>query len=204
MNEKRKRVDSDWKQRAAEEKRKIEESLAEEQRQAEAKAARRSGAGKPTAPPARDEDPIAHDPARGDAAGRQAGTAEAPAGAAPRSAAPEFAGDELAGNDVDDDIEGIAGPPRVDFMSLIQPLAAQAMSGLGQLPDPRTGMRGFDLEFARDSIDLLAILEHKTRGNLSADEAALMQELLTSLRSGFASAAQALAAQAMQPPPATE
>ncbi|MEM7164255.1 MAG: DUF1844 domain-containing protein [Planctomycetota bacterium] len=147
---KRKRVDDEWKQRAAEEKRKIEQSLAAEENAANAAAAGASGAG------------------------------------------------------LSEVVEGVAGEPRVDFMALIQPLAAQAMAGLGQLPDPRTGMRGIDLEFARDSIDLLSILDVKTRGNLSGEEAAMMQELLQNLRAGFASAARAMAAEATQPPPPAE
>ena len=59
---------------------------------------------------------------------------------------------------------------RVSLTVLIEQLAAQAMSGLGQVADPRTGRPHVDLELARDSIDMIGLLEEKTRGNLEAAE----------------------------------
>lgn len=95
-----------------------------------------------------------------------------------------------------------AGPASgIGFLDLVRPLAMQAMAGLGQAPDPRTGMRGVDLEFARDHIDLLGVLERKTRGNLTAEEKTTLDQLLLELRSIFAQMAQAAAQAAQQPPP---
>jgi hypothetical protein len=73
------------------------------------------------------------------------------------------------------------------FASLVLGLAAQASSALdGQLPpgaehaganDPR--------QLAQALIDTLAALEEKTRGNLDADEAQLVNQALTALRFRF-------------------
>lgn len=94
-----------------------------------------------------------------------------------------------------------AAPGRLTFLDLVRPLAMQALAGLGQMPDPATGMRGLDLEFARDHIELLGVLEQKTRGNLTPEEKATLDQMLQELRTLFASlASRAMAAAAMPPP----
>ncbi len=80
---------------------------------------------------------------------------------------------------------------------IFEQLAAQAMAGLGQVPDPRTGMRNVDLEMARYAIDLLGSLEAKTKGRLSREEDQVLKELLSALRTGFVQMQQ----QAAAPPP---
>lgn len=92
-----------------------------------------------------------------------------------------------------------APPAGLSFLDLVRPLAMQALAGLGQMPDPATGMRGVDLEFARDHIELLGVLEQKTRGNLTPEEKATLDQMLRELRTLFASLASRAAMSAMPP-----
>jgi hypothetical protein len=64
-------------------------------------------------------------------------------------------------------------------------LYGDAMANLGQAPDPVTGRPRVDLEQARFAIDLLAMLQEKTRGNRTPDESAVLEEMLTTLRMGY-------------------
>jgi len=64
-------------------------------------------------------------------------------------------------------------------------LYGDAMANLGQAPDPMTGRPHVDLEQARFAIDLLAMLQDKTRGNRTPDESGVLEEMLGALRMGF-------------------
>jgi hypothetical protein len=66
-------------------------------------------------------------------------------------------------------------------------LAAPALVHLGLTPNPVTGRTEKDPEQARWVIDLLHILEERTRGNLSSAEKARLDHLLHQFRSAFAS-----------------
>jgi hypothetical protein len=73
--------------------------------------------------------------------------------------------------------------PPADFAALVLSFASSALLHLGLVEDPQTGRPAEkSLPLARHSIDLLELLEAKTRGNLSPDEAALLTNLLTELR----------------------
>ena len=99
------------------------------------------------------------------------------------------------------------GPPpssRLSFMTLISQLGTQALAALGQFEDPRTGQRHVDLEVAKDTIDLLAILESKTRGNLEPDEDATLTDLLQQLRMAYVSLSSAAEQQPTKSPPPGE
>jgi len=73
--------------------------------------------------------------------------------------------------------------PKPDFASLVISLGSSALFHLGIVPDPTTGEPGEpDLALARQTIDLVEILQEKTRGNLTPEEDQLMQSLLTDLR----------------------
>ena len=131
-----------------------------------------------------------------------AGAEEAPPAATPSDAAagPEGAAEKDAAP------EPARRPTsRVSFISLLEQLAAQAMAGLGQMPDPRTGRPMVDLELARDAIDMLALLEEKTRGNLEPDEKMMIEEALHSLQQAFLAIQQAYerSQPAGGPPPET-
>ena len=56
---------------------------------------------------------------------------------------------------------------------------------LGGMEDPQSGQRFVDLDLAKHHIDTLAMLEEKTKGNLSAEEAAALKNTLSELRMGF-------------------
>ncbi len=73
----------------------------------------------------------------------------------------------------------------VDFSSLLLSLAAGAQSGLGLSPHPLTGKVEKNLTQAKYSIDLLGLLEEKTRGNLQPEEKKLLETLLFDLRMQF-------------------
>lgn len=73
--------------------------------------------------------------------------------------------------------------PPVDFSSFVLSLATSALYHLGLVPDPETGKHPErDLPLARQTIDTLALLEEKTRGNLSEDELKLLSSVLAELR----------------------
>ncbi len=74
-----------------------------------------------------------------------------------------------------------AAPPD-PFSMLVSSLAAEAMIALGQAPDPTQGHPIVRPEVARHSIDMLSMLEEKTKGNLSDEEAQMLDSLLHQLR----------------------
>ena len=74
--------------------------------------------------------------------------------------------------------------PRSDFASLVRSLATTAYSALGLLPDP-SGSRRRDTGVARQMIAWLAMLELKTRGNISFEEADFLAKVLYELRLAF-------------------
>jgi hypothetical protein len=80
------------------------------------------------------------------------------------------------------------------LIPVFEQLAAQAMAGLGQMPDPRTGLRQLDMEMARYAVDLLLSLQHKTAGRLDPEEAGVLEELTFSLRSAYAQVSSQMAA----------
>jgi hypothetical protein len=65
---------------------------------------------------------------------------------------------------------------------LLMMLAASAMESLGEAPGPTGGEPRVNLPQARQMIDLLGALQEKTRGNLTAGEDGLLEQLLFDLR----------------------
>jgi hypothetical protein len=79
--------------------------------------------------------------------------------------------------------------PPLSFVAFVISLASNAAVHFGDLPDPISGEnREPDLEAAAQTIDLLAMLEQKTRGNLSAEERQLLDQVLFELRMRFVEA----------------
>jgi hypothetical protein len=74
--------------------------------------------------------------------------------------------------------------PGGDFASLVRSLATTAYSALGLLPDP-SGVRRRDAVVARQMIDWLAMLELKTRGNISFEESDFLARVLYELRLAY-------------------
>jgi len=79
--------------------------------------------------------------------------------------------------------------PQPSFATLVQSVMTQALYYLGELAhEGEPPMLNMDM--ARHQIDTLAILDAKTKGNLSADEQSLMDQTMYDLRSRFVSIAQ--------------
>jgi hypothetical protein len=74
---------------------------------------------------------------------------------------------------------------KASFPMLLSGLATQALVCLGELENPFTKQRETDLPEAQFHIDMLEILQAKTKGNLSPDEARMMEGLLFDLRMRF-------------------
>ncbi len=96
------------------------------------------------------------------------------------------------------DDEGAAGhAPPLDFRTFIWSLAHNAAVNFGDVPDPNSGAPGpVNLPGARNMIDILALLEEKTRGNLTVQERQLLEEVLEGLRGRYVEAVQAGASSA--------
>ncbi|MDH7600287.1 MAG: DUF1844 domain-containing protein [Sedimentisphaerales bacterium] len=80
---------------------------------------------------------------------------------------------------------GLKGPLQADFPGLVNMLATQALFALGLLRFKGQPQQPPDLEAARYNIDMLALLEEKTKGNLSSDEVQILIETLHQLRLAF-------------------
>jgi len=77
-----------------------------------------------------------------------------------------------------------AGP--IDFYTFVLSLASSAFVHLGDAPHPETGQPvAPELALASQVIDILAMLEVKTKGNLTDEEARFLESLLTDLRLRF-------------------
>jgi hypothetical protein len=76
--------------------------------------------------------------------------------------------------------------PPVDLSTFIVGLGTQTMMLLGEIPDPQSGEKlTVNLPAARQTIDIIALIQEKTKGNLTADEEKLVQDVLTSLRLAY-------------------
>ena len=75
--------------------------------------------------------------------------------------------------------------PAVDFATFILSLFHSARVHLGDAPNPGDGSSGVHLPLARQTIDLLSLLQDKTRGNLSGEEERLLEQALYDLRMRF-------------------
>jgi hypothetical protein len=96
-----------------------------------------------------------------------------------------------------DDASGpLEAPPPASFTLLVTTLATQAMAAMGLMPS-ETDQEAPDvrLDFAKHFIDMLAVLEEKTAGNLSNDEKAYLQEALHQLRMAFVAVSKQAASQ---------
>lgn len=80
----------------------------------------------------------------------------------------------------------------VRFEDLVGLLTTQALSFMGAYPDPRTGQAMVSLELAKLHIDLLSLLEQKTRGNLSEAEQKMLTQTVHELRLEFVDLTKAL------------
>lgn len=76
-------------------------------------------------------------------------------------------------------------PHKLDFSTLAFSFATSALINMGIAPDPLTNKTEKNLDLARQNIDILTILQEKTRGNLTDEESKLIESLLTEVRLRF-------------------
>ncbi len=162
---------------------KVDDSWKEEVRR-EREAAARAAAGKPEP--------------------RKASPASAKAPAAPTSAAsaaPSSAAGEADAEDMEEAEEGGEGEAAPDanapklsaaeqqqskiFMNFLAGLAQQTLMQMGEMESPFTGQREVDLQGARYTIELLATVQNKTKGNLLPDEASALKDAIHDLKMRF-------------------
>ncbi len=72
--------------------------------------------------------------------------------------------------------------PKIDFSTFILSLNSSALVQLGLMEDPATGQKSKNLPLAKQTIDILAMLEEKTRGNLTSDEENMLKNIIYELR----------------------
>jgi hypothetical protein len=75
--------------------------------------------------------------------------------------------------------------PNPLFGGLVESLASQALLFMGAMRDPMGGPPQQDLQQSQTMIDMLAMLEEKTKGNLSKEEAEMIKQVLSEVRMHF-------------------
>ncbi len=73
--------------------------------------------------------------------------------------------------------------PPANFILFISGLGMQALMGLGEIENPATNKKEVDLEQAKYLIDVIEMLQEKTKGNLIDEEAKAIDQMLYELRS---------------------
>src|SRR5258705_13031492 len=74
------------------------------------------------------------------------------------------------------------------FIEFVVMHAQNAALFLGQIPNPKTGQGEVNLDLARMFIDQLAMIQEKTRGNLTSEEAKVLSNALSNLQMAFVEA----------------
>jgi hypothetical protein len=73
----------------------------------------------------------------------------------------------------------------IDFSSYVLGYYGQGMISLGEVPNPDTNKKDENMELARQIIDVLTMLEQKTKGNLTREEQQFLDQVLYELRMKF-------------------
>jgi len=84
--------------------------------------------------------------------------------------------------------KGMGGRPEeppLDFSSLLLSLGSSALIQMGEVADPVTHKAAKNLPAAKQTVDLIALLKEKTKGNLTTEEGRLIDDLLYDLRLRF-------------------
>jgi len=76
------------------------------------------------------------------------------------------------------------------FVTLAMSIASSAVMSLGLAPDPQTNKTNTNLDMARFNIDLLDMLEKKTKGNLVKEEQDFMVQVISDLKMKYVEASQ--------------
>src|SRR6059036_4337898 len=85
------------------------------------------------------------------------------------------------------------------FIEFVMMHAQNAALFLGQIPNPKTGEAEINLDLARMFIDQLAMIQEKTRGNLTSEEAKVLSNALSNLQMAYVEVARETPKEAMRP-----
>jgi len=85
------------------------------------------------------------------------------------------------------------------FIEFVVMHAQNAALFLGQIPNPKTGQGEVNLDLARMFIDQLAMIQEKTRGNLTSEEAKVLSNALSNLQMAYVEVAKEMPKGAAQP-----
>ena len=72
--------------------------------------------------------------------------------------------------------------PQINFPTFVLSMNASALVHLGAIDDPATGTKTKNLPMAKQTIDILSMLEEKTKGNLTGDEEKMLKGILYDLK----------------------
>jgi len=126
--------------------------------------------------------------------GAPTGGGTPPGGGAPTGSGTPPGGGAPTGSGTGPDLATAQGAPydgtaaeatQPSFATLVLSLSTQVLMCLGEIPEAPGAEPSQDLDAARNIIDLLAVLEQKTKGNLTEDEHALLERILYDLRMRF-------------------
>ena len=78
--------------------------------------------------------------------------------------------------------------PDINFSTFVISLSTQALMHLGEMANPVSGKEEIDVSLAKQMIDIVGMLQEKTRGNLTGGEAKLIEEILFDLRMKYVEA----------------
>src|SRR5438045_3476564 len=87
------------------------------------------------------------------------------------------------------------------FIEFVMMHAQNAALFLGQIPNPKTGEGEVNLELAKMFIDQLAMIQEKTRGNLTNEESTVLRNALSNLQMAYVEVARETPKDAAQPQP---
>lgn len=93
--------------------------------------------------------------------------------------------DSAAGESQAEPAEEDAQLPEINFSTFVFSLNASALVNLGAIENPASGQKEKNLPLAKQTIDILGMLEEKTSGNLSDDEEQLLRNILYDLRLSY-------------------
>lgn len=85
--------------------------------------------------------------------------------------------------------EGKCVMPEVTFPAFVMSLNTSALYHLGEIADPVTGEKNVELDLARHAIDTLALMQVKTKGNLTSDEEQMLKNILYDIKLRYVNAA---------------
>lgn len=71
---------------------------------------------------------------------------------------------------------------KFDFSNFVLSLNTSALIHMGDIPDPQSRERIYDIQSAKQTIDILELLRTKTSGNLDSEEEKLLEDVIYNLR----------------------